>query len=593
MKNLLTLLLLTILFTACNSNNKAKLSKENFSLKTTLDKNQKEWVEKTLSELSIREMAGQVVLEWTAGSYLAIESDNYEDEVKVVESGIGGLWIMGGHPYEIAAKINELQKHAKVPLLVMGPGGLGKKLFTNERDKWWLRTGGTDMPPALAYGAIGDTVAAKEAGKIIGLESRAIGSHIVETVISVPLSLKLKIVLYRTFGDDPIMVAQLGSAFIEGAHESGLIAYSAFFPGGGGIDIDPHIKLGIDRSDNQTHDSIHFVPFRAAIKIGTNMIMTSHFATPSLTGLDTLPVTLSPEITRILREDLGYNGILITDAMDMGGITNNYDFIEAAILAFKAGNDIILGTSSIKFADTLAVLVEKGEIPLEQLKTSVHRILELKAKLGLNHNRMVDLYDINTVVGNRAHQLKADSAAARSIVLLIDKHTNVPLTINLNKVLSITYEREDNKSAGNVFNNVLRNHIKSIDAVRVSPSSDSSIYQRLTKKSQTVDQVILSVYSRPLSSSKGQDKTSKPLIQLVEKLQATGKDVIIISFGEFEVLNDLPELGTFMMAWSGQDVMQRAAAKALLGITPISGRLPIKLPPFHKTGEGINRESIR
>jgi len=591
MKNLFTIFLLSMLFTACDSNNKAKLSKENLRLKTTLDKNQKDWVEKTLSELSIREMAGQVVVEWTAGNYLAVESDSYEDEVKVVKSGIGGLWIMGGHPYERAARINELQKHAKVPLLVLGFDELGKKLFTNERDKWWLRSGGTDLPPAMAYGAIGDTVAAREAGNIIGLEAKATGLHSTATVLSVPLSLNLKSQLYRSFGDDPIMVAQLGSAFIEGAQESGVIASSGFFPGLGGIDIDPHFGLAIDLSDKQTHDSIHFVPFRSAIKTGVNMIMTSHFAAPGLTGLDTLPVTLSPKITRILREDLGYNGILITDAMDMGGITNNYDFIEAAILAFKAGNDIILGTSSIKFADTLAVLVEKGEITEKRLKTSVRRILELKAKLGLNHNRMVDLYDINTVVGKRTHQLKADSAASRSIVLLRDKYTHVPLdTINSNKVLSITYEREDNRSAGNEFNKVLRNHINSVDAVRVSPSSDHSIYQRLAKKSQAVDQVILSVYSRPLSSFKGQDKTSKPLIQLVENLQATGKDVIIISFGELEVLNDLPDLGYFMMAWSGQDVMQRAAAKALLGITTISGRLPINLPPFHKRGDGLQRE---
>ena len=593
MKYRLYLISLAILIAACDKN-QVEQSEVDFNLESGLVRSQQEWVEKTLSDLSIREMAGQVVLEWTAGNYFAIESDSHEEEVKVVKSGIGGLWIMGGHPYEKAARTNELQKHAKVPLLIIGFEELGKKLFTNERDKWWLRSGGTDLPPAMAYGAIGDTVAAKEAGKIIGLESRAIGIQIIATVLSVPLSLKLKNQLYRAFGDDPIMVAQLGSAFIEGAQESGVIVSSGFFPGGGGIDIDPHIKLGIDRSDKQTHDSIHFVPFRAAIKTGTNMIMTSHFATPSLTGLDTLPVTLSPKITKILREDLGYNGILITDAMDMGGITNNYDFIEAAILAFKAGNDIILGTSSIRFADTLAILVEKGEIPLEQLETSVRRILELKAKLGLNHNRMVDLYDINTVVGNRTHQLNADSAAARSIVLLRDKHTNVPLdTINSSKVLSITYEREDNKSAGNVFNKVLRNHIKSVDAVRVFPSSDHSIYQRLAKKSLTVEQVILSVYSRPLSSFKGQDKTTKPLIQLVENLQATGKDVIIISFGELEVLNDLPELGTFMMAWSGQDVMQRAAAKAVLGITPISGRLPINLLPFHKTGDGFKRTNTR
>lgn len=206
---------------------------------------------------------------------------------------------------------------------------------------------------------------------------------------------------------------------------------------------------------------------------------------------------------------------------------------------------------------------------------------------------MVDLNDINTVVGNRTHQLKADSAASRSIVLLRDKHTKVPLdNITSNKVLSITYEREDNKSVGDAFNLVLRNHLKSVDAVRISPSSDHSIYQTLTKKSQSVDQVILSIYSRPLISI--YNDPSKSLIQFVDNLQLKGKEVIIISFGEeLGILNNIPELGTFMMAWSGQDVMQRAAAKALLGITPISGRLPFNLPPFHNRGDGLERESTR
>lgn len=178
MKNLLILLSLTVLFTACNSNNKIKQSEVNLSLETTLNKSQKAWVEKTLSELSVREMAGQVVLKWTAGNYIATESDYFDNEVKVVESGIGGIWLMGGLPYERAAKLNELQKHAKIPLLVFDGDGLGIKQFTNERDKWWLRSGGTDVPPAMAYGAIGDTIAVKEAGKIIGLEARATGLHI-------------------------------------------------------------------------------------------------------------------------------------------------------------------------------------------------------------------------------------------------------------------------------------------------------------------------------------------------------------------------------------------------------------------------------
>ena len=578
MKNILIYSFLIILITACNSNNNAKQSEANISLKTTLDKNQKEWVEKTLSELSVREMTGQIVMEWTDGNYIAVESDDFDNEVKVVESGLGGIWFMGGSPIERAAKANALQKHAKVPLLVSGFESFGKKFLQ----------GGTDLPPALAYGAIGDPEVVKESARINGIELSSIGDHIGNPEAAVLLNLD-NVLHNRCFGDDPEEVSKLVSDFITGLHEVGVLAITGFYPGAGSLGKDPHIDLPITYDSRQSFDSIHFVPLKAAIEAGTDLMITSHFAVPSLTGLDTLPATLSHEVFRILREDLGYDGVVMTDAMAMGGITNNYEFTEAAILAFKAGHDIILGPSP-KFPDTLAILVDNGEISEERLKTSVRRILELKAKLDLNNNRMVDLNSINTIVGNRTHQLKADSAASRSIVLLRDKYTNVPLdTINSNKVLSITFEREDNKSAGNSFNRVLRNHIKSVDAVRISPSSDLSIYQDLTKKSQAVDQVILSIYLRPLYYSKGQDKISKSLIQFVKKLQATGKGVTIISFGELEVLNDIPELGTFMMAWSGQDVMQRAAAKALLGLTPITGKLPINLPPFHKRGDGLKR----
>jgi len=181
MKNILIFLSLTVLFVACNSHNKAKQSEVNLNLETTLDKNQKEWVERTLSEMSIREMTGQVVMKWSAGSYVPIDSDDFDNEIKVVDSGIGGIWFMGGSPYERAARTNEFQKHAKIPLLVTGWEGLGKKLLEVEEYRYWARGGGTDLPPAMAYGAIGDPVTAKEAGRILGMELRAIGDHIAGT----------------------------------------------------------------------------------------------------------------------------------------------------------------------------------------------------------------------------------------------------------------------------------------------------------------------------------------------------------------------------------------------------------------------------
>ena len=403
MKNIFIFLSLSVLFVACNSHNKAKQSEVNLNLKTTLDKNQKEWVEKTLSELSVREMAGQVVMDWFWGSYIPVESEAFVQETNLIESSRGGIWFMGGSPIERAANANALQKHAKVPLLVSGFESFGKKFLQ----------GGTDLPPALAYGAIGDPEVVKESARINGIELSSIGDHIGNPEAAVLLNLD-NVLHNRCFGDDPEQVSKLVSAFITGLHEVGVLAITGFYPGAGSIGKDPHIDLPVMYDSRQSFDSIHFVPLKAAIDAGTDLMITSHIAVPGLTGLDTLPATLSPEVFRILREDLGYDGVVMTDAMAMGGITNNYEFTEAAILAFKAGHDIILGPSAIKFSDTLALLVQNGEIPLKQLETSVRRILELKAKLGLHEERMVNLDEINSIVGHRDHQRIADSAGSRS-----------------------------------------------------------------------------------------------------------------------------------------------------------------------------------
>ena len=550
-----------------------------------LDEEQSAWVEKTLAGLSVREMAGQLMMDWTPGGYAAIESDQFDRSVRNVEGGVGGLWVMGGLPYTRAAKINELQARAKVPLLVMTSGDLGKRQMALPRVG-----GGTDVPSALALSAAGEATFVREAARIIGQEARGTGSNMISDNGSVNLLKDLANVLgNRTFGDDAQQAARLIEAFIEGADEAGVISHIGFFPGFGNMSVDPHVALPIDRTDRKGFETEHFVPFRAAIRAGAECFMTSHFAVPALTGSETLPVTLSPEITRILREELGFDGLLITDAMAMGGITNTYEAIDAAVLAFKAGNDLILGTWSNRAADKITELVESGELSLEQLRTSVRRILTVKAKLGLHKYTLVDLNAINKVVGRRENQIVMDAAADRSIVLLRDEKELVPFSSDLN-VLSITLEHLVNWEAGNGFNSQLSEGVDQFDTERVSPLTRSSVFDGLLKRAENADRVVLSVYIRPQLGVDQYTEMSDEFLKFVHDLRAAGRDVVVISFGKLTLLDDLPEIGTLMMAWSEQDVMQRAAARALLGMTPISGKLPLNLPPFHKRGDGLTRE---
>jgi len=520
---------------------------------------------------------------------LSVESDEFDTAVQLVEKGVGAVWMMGGLPLARAVKINELQSHAKVPMLVMGADSLGKQLYAARSDKWMYGSG-TDVPSPMAYSAIGDLSAIREAGRIVALEARAMGVSFMDDDGGINLLTNLANVLQnRSFGDDPEKAGRLAAAFIQGVHDAGLLAYVGFFPGAGDIAGDPHVELPVTLQDRKQFYEFDFVPFRQAIDAGVDIVMSSHFAVPGLTGSDTLPATLSPEVTRILREELGFKGILITDDLSMGGISNTYGGREASIKAIQAGNDLLL-SAPYSAGDYIAEAVANGEIPEEQLVASVRRILEAKARLGLHKNRYVSVDNLNRIVGNRDHQHAADDAADRSIVLLRDQNKLVPIAAESSRrVLSVTFERDDNEEAGDEFNAVLRQHVNSVDTERVSPTTDPSVYANLRQRAMNSDQIVLSVYIRPQLGVSQYVEMSDDFVQFVQQLQADGSDVVLISFGKLTVLDMLPNLDTFMLAWSEQSVMQRAAARALVGVIPITARLPVTLPPHHKRGDGLDR----
>jgi hypothetical protein len=265
-----------------------------FGYSASLDAEQRAWVKRTLSELTVREMASQVIVEWVAGSYISTDSEDFDKAVALVESGVGGLWMMGGLPHSRTAKLNELQSRAKIPMLVMGSETLGKHLYAPWRDRRdrWILGGGTDIPSSMAYGAIGDPSAVREAARIFGMEARATGVSFIEDGGVNVLTNLANVLHNRVYGDDPDQAGRLAAAFVEGAHDAGLLNYVGFFPGVGDLDADPHIVLPVIQNDRQHFEAVDFVPFHYAIQAGVDIVMTSHIAVPGLTGSDTLPATL-------------------------------------------------------------------------------------------------------------------------------------------------------------------------------------------------------------------------------------------------------------------------------------------------------------
>lgn len=557
-----------------------------------LDPEGRAWVETTLSEMSVREMAAQLVLMWVPGGYASTESEEFRRLVERVESGVGGLWMMGGLPHDRSAKAAALQDVAKIPLFI-----------TTDRlapaEGAWILGGGTELPPRIAFGAIGNAEAAREGCRIRAVENRASGSTVYFDGDPGTVALDPEGVLSaRSYGSDPHRVAELTVACLEGYRAAGLLGTVGFFPGAGALQEDPHIRLPVLDVTRARLDSLEFVPYRAAIEAGVSGVMTSHFAVPALSGSADLPATLSQEIIGVLREDLGFQGLVLTDAFDMGALTEHYEHLDAVVQAFMAGHDILWAPDPLAAPDTIAALVEQGIIPRTRLEASVRRILEAKARLQLYERSWTPLEEVNEVVGRQEHRDFARSAADRSIVLLRDRDGLLPLSDPESaQLLSIALVRPETDLSGrgepwlgSALDRILRPEVGNLESVRVSPDAGPEVYAGLVGRADEVDQVIIAVHLAP---ALGQDPywvdLSDRFVAFVQALEARGRTPVLLSFGKQTVLDALPDLPTFMLAWSGAGVMQEAAARALLGRSDISGILPVALPPHHRVGDGLTR----
>lgn len=552
------------------------------------------WVEGTLAGLSLREKVAQLIMPWVGADYTALDSPEFEQVRGWVEDhGVGGLILSVGMPHSYAAKLNALQRRAAVPLLVTsdmenGPGMRMAGIYSFPH--LLPQGGGTAFPATMALGAAGSDSLAFELGRILGREARAVGVHVtfgpVLDVNSNPLN---PIINTRSFGASPALVSRLATAYIRGARSVGLMTTGKHFPGHGDTDVDSHIDLPVIRADRAGLDTTELPPFRAAIAAGTDGIMTAHIAVTGVEGDDAPPATLSPYfMTEVLRGELGFQGILYTDAMTMGGISKRYGATEPLVLALEAGADVLLMPRNVGEAiETVVAAVEAGRLTEARIDASVRRILTAKARVGLHRGRLVDLEAVDRVVGTREHQEVARTIAERSITLARDTRELLPLEPG-RRVLSVTYAEARDPVAGRAFHAALARANLRVTRARVDERTTPAEFEELRTRADSADVIVVSAFVSPRESA-GTIGTEGGFGEWVEALAAAGRAVIVVSFGSPYLLDSFPSVPAYLLAWSGVEASQRAAALALVGEIPITGRLPIPLPPHHAVGEGIQR----
>jgi beta-N-acetylhexosaminidase len=550
------------------------------------------WAERALAGLSLRRKVAQMIMPWALGDFTPAGSvsDTRLREL-VEEEGVGGLIVSVGSPTEVAVKLNALQARAQVPILVASDleSGAGFRLRGAVHVPTNIDLGGaTEFPSLMAVGAAGDPRLAYEMGRVTAEEARAVGIHVpFAPVLDVNNNPDNPIINVRSFGEDPEQVARLGAAFVRGMEENGALATGKHFPGHGDTGVDSHQALPLISAPRARLDSVELVPFRYAIAAGMRGIMTAHISVPALEGGGTDPATLSPRVmTGVLRDELGFDGLLFTDAMDMGAIDRGFGRDEAPVRAVLAGADVILMPPSVPQAiDAIVRAVESGRITEERIDHSVLRILRAKESLGLAVDRQVDPANVHRAVGIPEHVAAAREIAEKSLVLLQNKRDLLPLAGTRGaRVMSVTFRRSAaDLFAGRWFNEQLRGTYAGLLVESTDRTTPRAVWQLLEREARRSQLVVVSVYVTAWDAGAIPDD----LADFIEGLAERRIPHVVVSFGNPYLLRRFPDVQSYLLAWSGAEVSQRSAARALVGQIPITGRMPTRIPPDFDIGAGI------
>jgi beta-N-acetylhexosaminidase len=550
------------------------------------------WVAQTLKRMPLDEKIGQLFCVWVYGAFVSTESQDYKDLLRdVEEKHLGAFAIQTqGSPlgipnrsqvYPTAILINALQKHAKVPLLVGADFERGTGMRLDE---------GTAFPHNMAVAATDRPEDAYTMGKITALEARAAGvPWIFAPDADVNSNPDNPIINTRSFGEDPARVSAEVAAFVRGVEENGGLATAKHFPGHGDTSTDSHLDLPMVTSDRARLERVELVPFRAAIDAGAGSIMTAHLAVPAIEPDPNVPATMSYHITTdLLRKQMGFDGLVVTDALDMGGVTVRYPPGEVAVRSILAGSDVLLVPPVLDAAlQAVRDAVASGRIPMALIDEAVTRVLRAKAKLGLNESKVVDLDALARDFDRPEYDRAALDIADRGITLLRDDQHILPLDATKpQRVLLVAVSGDvDPYPAGNLESEI-RWRVDSLATVRM----DARFVRADTVKlppPDTYDVAIAAIFVR-VADRKGSVGLPDDEAAVVTRLLAAGKPVVVACFGSPYLAERFSSAKTWIAAFSTVEIAQRAMGRALFGQTAVGGRLPVNVPNVAALGAGLD-----
>jgi beta-N-acetylhexosaminidase len=570
------------------------------------------WAEKTLHKMTVEEKVGQVFMIWCRAGFLNVENPEYLSWREAMEKyhvgsfamtvHVDGPFLLRSEPYEAAEMLNRLQHDSKLPLIFAADfeRGVSMRLM-----------GTTVFPHAMAFGGDGKLEDAETFGRITGEESRALGIHWNffpdADVNSNPAN---PIINTRSFGADPKQVGDLAAAYIKGAHEAGMLTTAKHFPGHGDTATDSHLGVASVNGDKAHLESIELPPFQQAIAAGVDSVMVSHVTVPALDPDPNHVATISTAVVSdLLEKQLNFKGIIVTDALDMAGLTHLFsnNIGRAAVEAFKAGNDLLLIPADLGASyNAMVEAVRSGEISRERLDHSVLKILKAKASVGLNTTRTVDVNAIAEAVGKPANIMFGQQVADSAVTLVRDNGKVLPLKFKgtakaglpytnveevHNQTVAVIFSDDVRTESGRVFGREFHARVPDSRVFYVDPRIAGGMSEEVLKAVDEAQTVVAAVYVVPVAGKVGNTvamtDASGTLVQ--QLLDHAAAKTAVIAMGSPYLASDFPRIETYMCTFSNATVSEMAAVKALFGEIPIRGHLPVTIPNIAQRGEGIER----
>lgn len=541
---------------------------------------ERNFIDSVYAQMTVEERVGQLFM-------IRAHSDKGKDYEKTVEGFIkkyhvGGLCFFQGTARRQVELINEYQQAAKYPLLISMDAEWGPAMRFKE--------GVVDYPRQLLLGAIQDNTYIYDFGREVAKQMKAIGVHVnFAPVVDINNNPANPVINDRSFGEDRINVLSKGQMYASGMQDGGIMAVAKHFPGHGDTDADSHYDLPVIRWDTSRLLQLEIFPFQHMAGNGLQGIMVAHLNVPALDSTPKLPTTLSRKvITDLLKNKLGFEGLIFTDAMEMQGVLKHFKTGTAEVMTLQAGTDVVLMPANIGVAyDAVLKAVKKGEIDSGEFAQKVKKILLYKKRLGVFDFKPLNADEVNDILLSESAKMIKKDMIREALTLVRDDKTYLPVRKKEGlKMISITI----GSNTGKVFRQELDNYAD-FQHFTYGTSLDESEIRHMIRQTAESDLVIVNInrMNRSMKSRWGVDNS---VVQLITQLQKNGRKVCVILNGSPYAAGLFDEAECLVVSYVEDADAEKALPAAVFGIEPFRGKLPVTASPKARYGQGKNTQSL-